>query len=91
MSELVKKYLGNEGKILGSKTLYKYSHPDNFTIFNSNLINNEKEKIWYGDIDLTLQEQHLKKLAKELNTKLYVFYESDFRFEKEAPLEKAVW
>ena len=40
-------------------------------------------KIWYGDIDVTLREGDLQKLADTLDTEVFVLREMDARFEHE--------
>ena len=75
--------LGFPGRLLHySKSGYRDLYPENFVIFNANLCT-KSEKIWYGDIDLTLDKNNLLRLAKELGEDLYVLYEMDGRFEKE--------
>ena len=88
---IIEKHLGHLGRILGSKTIYSYNNPNNFIIYNSNLINEHEEKIWHGDLDLTKEENNILELAKELNTNLYVFFESDYRLDNKSSLEKAVY
>lgn len=89
----VLEYLGAPGRIISaSKGQYKYDNPDNFVVFNSNLCT-KKGKIWHGDLDLTVDEDLLKKVARALNETVYVLYESDARFENEKnpKLENAVY
>lgn len=64
----------------GSKTVYRNTHPDNEVYFNANIFTEEQGKVWYGDLDLTLDTRALKKVAKQLNTKLYILREMDGRF-----------
>lgn len=75
-------HIGLCGRIFGSKSGYHRQFPNHITIFNCN-ITTAKAKIWYGDVDITLDEQKLKELAKELNETIYLFYEMDARFENE--------
>jgi len=75
--------LGYPGRMIsGSKSGYRDRHPDNFAIFNSNICT-ESGKVWFGDIDLTLQKEALCELAKAHNETIYVLYEMDARFENE--------
>jgi hypothetical protein len=75
--------LGYPGRMIsGSKSGYRKHYPDNFAIFNSNICT-ESEKVWFGDIDLTLQKEALCELAKAHNQTIYVLYEMDARFENE--------
>ena len=81
--KVVENYLGSCGRLVGaSKGRYRYNNPTNLVVFNANLCT-EKEKLWFGDIDLTLESDIIKNIAKELGQKVYVLYESDARFENE--------
>jgi hypothetical protein len=82
-TETARLHLGYSGRMIsGSKSLYREKHPDNFVIFNSNICT-ESGKIWYGDIDLTFDQEKLEILANALGEKIYVLYESDARFKNE--------
>jgi len=53
-------------------------------------------KVWYGDLNLTEDYLVLREIAQNLNTDLYVLWETDGRFGLEMkPLnelfDKAVW
>jgi len=76
--------LGKLGTFLsGSKSSYRTLHPDNFVIFNSNIITNEHGKIWWGDFDTAIDGIILKNIAERLNITFYVLKEHDARFDKE--------
>ncbi len=82
--------------ISGSKSLYRKVNPGNFTVFNANVLTEEDGKIWFGDLDLTEDDEILKKIAEKIGKKLYVLREMDCRFENENKpvnelLQKAVW
>lgn len=64
--------------IAGSKSLYRAAHPNNIVYFNANIFING-EKVWYGDLDLTLDTPRLKELASQLGD-LFVLKELDGRF-----------
>lgn len=69
-----------------SKTAYLQKHPKNEVCFNANLFleNGKKaEKIWYGDIDITLSGEIIQNIANEEQVNLYILREHDGRFEKE--------
>lgn len=92
-SNKAREILGWPGAMIsGSKSGYSMSRPKNVPIFNSNVVI-AKGKIWYGDIDLTLSEEKLANLAKELGETVYVLREMDGRFENEGTprLERAVY
>jgi hypothetical protein len=65
----------------GSKSIYRYDNPKNLVVFNSNVCTREDGKIWYGDIDVTLDIDKLKQLAQDLKKSVYVLYEMAGRFE----------
>jgi hypothetical protein len=78
--------------ISGSKSFYSTRHPDSFVIFNANIISkNYKEKVWYGDLDLTEDFDKLKELAQESGDIFYFLREMDCRFDEEdAPFKELV-
>lgn len=75
--------LMNGRMIAGSKSSYCERHPNNKIVFNANLFVLGEGKIWYGDIDLTLEENEFKNVASQLSKTLYVLREMDGRFENE--------
>jgi hypothetical protein len=86
----------NGRMIGGSKSGYRNMHPDDLIIFNANVLMPGYGKVWYGDLNLTEDYLVLKEIAQNLNTELYVLWESDGRFGEEnkpltALLDKAVW
>lgn len=75
--------LGMCGRMISdSKSGYMQRNPRNFAIFNANVCT-KIEKIWFGDLDVTLSKQVLSQLAQKLNEDIYVLYEMDGRFENE--------
>ena len=66
-----------------SKSFYRQEHPDHVVIFNANVFTESSGKVWWGDLDLTLDGDTLSSIAKEIGESLYVLYESDGRFENE--------
>jgi hypothetical protein len=84
--------LGHTGRLVGaSKSRYRENKPDNLVVFNANLCTDEG-KIWYGDLDVTEDQDKLVFLSKELDKDLYVLFEMHGRFENEKNplLERAV-
>jgi hypothetical protein len=77
------------GRLLSwSKSTYRFAYPDNDVYFNANIFT-QHGKIWYGDLDLTLDEKKLKKVAREIKEDLYILKEMDGRFGGESePIEK---
>lgn len=77
-------HLGAMGRMVsGSKSIYLYDNPKNCVVFNANICTKEDGKIWYGDLDLTVEHDSLRKLAKELKKTVYVLPEHAARFDKE--------
>lgn len=92
-SDIATEVLGHRSKMLsGSKGQYRWDNPTNLVAFNANVCTSTG-KIWYGDLDLTIEEPLLLKLAARLGTEIYVLYEMDARFEnEEAPrIDEAIW
>ncbi len=79
--------MGRPGRMLsGSKTAYSNNHQNHLVIFNGNLfiqVENKYQKIWFGDVDVTRDIKTLIKLAKQLETAVYLLREMDGRFENE--------
>lgn len=76
-------FLGRPGRMVGaSKSIYSYDNPKNLVVFNANVIVG-KHKVWYGDLDLTLDIQKLVNLQFDIGKPIHVLYESDARFENE--------
>lgn len=86
-SEIANKHIGWSGRmIFGSKSGYMARYPMRMPVFNANIIcveDDNVEKIWHGDIDLTEDEQKILDLQKELGSEIYVLREMDARFENE--------
>jgi len=82
--EILMETVGAIGRMIcGEKSSYDRKYPDHKTYFNSNIFADGLGKIWYGDIDFTLDEPKLKLLAKRLNKTIYLVKEHDGRFDKE--------
>lgn len=79
--------IGPMGRMISaSKSSYRDRNPDNLAVFNSNLIilkDGEYSKVWFGDIDITLDRQKLKEIADKVMGEVIVLYEMDGRFENE--------
>jgi hypothetical protein len=88
--EVISQTLGFPGRMIsGSKSGYHKNYPNNLVIFNANVCT-DRNKIWYGDLDLTLDKEKLSLLAVALGQDLYVLYEMDGRFENEkSPILKS--
>jgi len=74
--------------ISGSKSMYHERFPDHEVYFNANIVLESNGKVWYGDIDFTLDKSKLQEIADVLGEPLYVLCEMDARFENEnKPIE----
>ena len=69
--------------IWGSKSSYCNQYPNHEVYFNANIIIIPDGKIWYGDIDVTIDEKELQKIANEIEKDLYILREMDGRFENQ--------
>ena len=69
--------------ISGSKSSYMQLYPKHVVVFNANIVTKSRGKVWFGDLDLTLDEAKLKIVASALKEPLYVLREMDARFENE--------
>lgn len=84
--------LGMRARCLGSKSGYSSTYREHLVVFNSNVISERHGKVWYGDLDITLEESKLRDVATQIG-KIYVLREMDGRFqnEKEPKIERAVY
>jgi hypothetical protein len=72
------------GRMLGaSKSRYREAFPDSEAYFNANIFSRKFGKIWWGDLDLTIDSEALQSIADELGDDLFVLSEMDGRFENE--------
>ena len=77
--------IGSIGRMIsGSKSGYFSSRPDHLVIFNANLCVDGEGKVWYGDLDLTLDKDKLSSAAVAAGLDIYVLREMDARFENES-------
>ena len=75
--------LGPPGRMIGpSKTGYRDECPDHLPIFNANVCLGVG-KVWWGGLDLTVNEQALADLASATEEIVSVLYEHDGRFRHE--------
>lgn len=76
---LAETLLGWEGRMIcDSKTRYRQEHPGHVALFNANVCI-AAGKLWWGDLDLTLDEPLLRELAMRLGEVVYVLRERDGR------------
>lgn len=73
---IAEKILGSIGALISySKSGYIIKHPNNLPVFNS-CVCTEDEKIWFGDIDITLSSEKLIELSNNIEKNIYVLRES---------------
>jgi hypothetical protein len=73
----------NFGRMLsGSKSRYMDANPDHEVYFNANVFTRQG-KLWWGDLDITIDAEKLQNIAEAMGEKLYVLREMDGRFENE--------
>lgn len=69
------------GRMIGaSKSTYCQEHQGDLIIFNANVITPEHGKVWFGDLNVTLDFDSLKNVADQLGEDLYILMEGDARF-----------
>lgn len=77
------KILEIPGRMLShSKSVYRSANPGHLVFWNANLFA-DSEKVWWGDIDLTMDRENLKTLAKDNGCTIQIFMESDGRNEQD--------
>jgi hypothetical protein len=68
----------------GSKSDYKIKYPNHVVFFNACIFDScpapANSHIWYGDIDLTLDSEHLQKIADMTGKTFYVTQETPCRW-----------
>jgi len=67
--------------ISGLKSLYRSKYPTNEVYFNANIFVDGIGKVWYGDIDLTLDGEKLQKVADQIKKPFFILSEMSGRFE----------
>lgn len=93
MMEIFDKYKLYCGRMINGS---KISPEGQFCVWNANVLSPTKNKIWWGDLNITKDGKKLKEVAEELGETLYVLREMDCRFGTEdrqltVLLTKAVW
>jgi len=79
--EQEKMYVGR--MVCGSKSHYREMFPNHNVYFNANIFEKDLGKVWYGDLDLTVDAPRLQRIAQSCGVNLYVLREMDGRFENE--------
>jgi hypothetical protein len=87
--EAVDAALGHPSRLISwSKSGYRRQYPTHLVVFNAGAYTADGVEIWWGDLDLTLDEGEIRDLAKRLGEKLFVVHEG-FRWQyRHAPGEE---
>jgi hypothetical protein len=80
--------LPNSRLISWSKSGYHRAHPGNFVLFNCSIADDAGKRLWWGDLDLTREEEMLIELARALDRRLHILFESD-TWAEPMPIEHA--
>ena len=75
MEKIFEKHKFFMGRIIGSKSGYRNQFPDNYVLFNANIFTPFKHKVWYGDLDITLDAKNLQKVCDEIGEEMIVVSE----------------
>lgn len=89
----IEEALGPSGRMISSsKGTYRDEHPDHLLIFNANVCLGSG-KVWWGDLDLTIDEPALLDLASSTGEIVSVLYETDgrLRYEDHPLVAEAVY
>lgn len=63
--------------ISGSKSGYTSRNKGNLIVFNARICTLDEGVIWWGDLDITKDEEGLKKISEQIGNTIYVIQESD--------------
>jgi hypothetical protein len=79
----------NGRMISGSKSGYSSRNKGNVIVFNSRICTISEGIIWWGDLDITKDEEELKNVAERIGETLYILRESD-AWDQESVNEKLI-
>jgi hypothetical protein len=65
--------------ITASKSGYHERHPDNVVVFNATIADAMGTRLWWGDVDVSVDEGKLVDLAAQVGVDLYLYFEGDSR------------
>ena len=75
--------------ISGSKSGYASRNKGNVIVFNARICTISEGIIWWGDLDITKDEEELKNVAERIGETLYILRESD-AWDQESVNEKLI-
>ncbi len=67
----------------GSKSLYRKTHKNDDILFNANIVAERFKKLWWGDLNITLDAPVIQRVADRTGLTLYVLSEMLARFDNE--------
>jgi hypothetical protein len=84
--------LGRAGRLISmSKSGYHRARPDHLVVFNAGALTADGTEIWWGDLDLTLDESKIGDLARTLGEQVYVLHEPFRRYFEQESTESAAF
>lgn len=81
--------LVNGRMISGSKSGYTSRNKGNVIVFNARICTLSEGIIWWGDLDITKEEEILKTVAEQIGQSIYILRESD-AWDEESVNEKLI-
>lgn len=76
------------GRCFGSKSGYRAAHPRAQFLPNANIFSLRHGKLWWGDLDLTVDAPALERIARRLRCRLFVLREFEGRWlDEQIPAE----
>jgi hypothetical protein len=75
--------------ISGSKSGYTSRNKGNVVVFNARICTLSEGIIWWGDLDITKDEETLKIIAEQIGQSIYILRESD-AWDQESVSEKLI-
>lgn len=79
----------NGRMISGSKSGYTSRNKGNVVVFNARICTLSEGIIWWGDLDITKDEETLKIIAEQIGQSIYILRESD-AWNEESVSEKLI-
>jgi len=78
---IFRKHLMFEGRMIsGSKSGYRSRYPKHDVLFNGNILIPSVGKVWWGDLDITIDNKKLQNVCDELGEEMIVVSEMMGRF-----------
>ncbi len=74
----------------GSKSGYHSTHPNDDILFNANIFIPSLGKVWWGDLNITLDNEALQEVCNKIGEEMIIVSEMLGRFEAEERLYKEI-